>query len=467
MDQYYNNEDVRNRLVEYAGGDGKSQPTCLFFSQCDGQTGVEDAMSHFSDLDWFLQEGKEIARSLCDSKQLLVHLDMEYVSFDSPVEAFINPQRAFEIQQPVVDVIEERLLHWGIVPLHLVTGQGHHFVWSMPLGSPTERSLAALAPVSDWMLNAYDRRWLQLPSMPDRDRIRSFHGLGLVMEYLANEIRMTAGPRTEIPVDTTAVTAGPCEAGRQREIVSLDISEYGDPINTRAIRMPFSRYLKPRRTWISGFFTRDNEIPEMFVLPLHEMDVRQALEMRYDEKRVTSLAKRVSVNIPDQAPGMDGLIADYLASPLRTFHEHFFCEDHEPEERWGHTYNQVNTELLPPCARHIVLNPNDSLLKPAGIQMVVRSLLANDWHPRQIAGYIRSRFCDPAFGWGGTWRQFDPGIRADFYTRLFAGQVATGVDRLVDFNCKSTQEKGLCVEAGIGCSLSPCCEKLNRMRRHD
>jgi hypothetical protein len=30
------------------------------------------------------------------------------------------------------------------------------------------------------------------------------------------------------------------------------------------------------------------------------------------------------------------------------------------------------------------------------------------------------------------------------YTRLFVGQLATGVDQLVDFNCRSMQEKGFC-----------------------
>lgn len=439
----------------------------MFYTQCDGGPHSADAFEHASDLEWFLEEETEIARSFCDSRRLLVHLDMEYVNFDSPIEAFVNPYRAFAMQQPVVEVIEERLLQWGIVPLHLITGQGHHFVWSIDLGSRTERALADLAPVESWMWQAYDRTRPYIPVGASRDVIESFNGLGLVMEFLANEVRKCAASRASIPVDTTAVTAGPCEAGRPREIVSLDISEYGDPIHTRAIRMPFSRYLKPRRSWISGYFQAADDIPEMFVLPLHEMDVYQALETRCRPDLVTSLAKRASVRIPDQGPGMDRLIADYLASPLRSFHEQFHRQDYGTGEIWAGG-NLSDVEFFPPCVRHVVQNPNDWLLKPAGIQMVVRTLLAIGWQPRSIAEYIRSRLCEPGFGWGDMWRQYDPGLRSYFYTRLFAGQVATGVDSLVDFNCKSTQEKGFCYDGREGCSLSPSLQKLKtKFHHHD
>jgi hypothetical protein len=44
----------------------------------------------------------------------------------------------------------------------------------------------------------------------------------------------------------------------------------------------------------------------------------------------------------------------------------------------------------------------------------------------------------------------DPATRAEFDVRVFAGLVATGLDRLVDYNCVSAQEKGMC--HGIGCA---------------
>ncbi|MEO5713733.1 MAG: hypothetical protein ABIT37_09625 [Luteolibacter sp.] len=99
--------------------------------------------------------------------------------------------------------------------------------------------------------------------------------------------------------------------------------------------------------------------------------------------------------------------------------------------------------------------PNDRLLKPAGMQLITRALLAEGWHPRHIAGLIRSKFENPAHGWGVNWNEYEAGTRADFYVRLFAGLLATHVDELVDFNCMSTREKGFCPgPAAGGCGLT-------------
>ena len=454
MDSYYGNNNVRDRLIEFAGGFDGSGFTCAYFSQCDAEIYAEEALRHSTDLDWFLEQGKEVARSLCDSESLLVHLDVEYVNFDSPTEAFTDPVRAFEIQQPVVNVIEEVLLKWGVTPLHILTGQGHHFVWRIPHGSSPEKTLKKLAPKSAWMVRAYERSCHRAEIAGCRDLVRPFTGLGMVMEFFANEVKRIASERTPVPIDTTAVISGPWEYGKPREIVSLDISEYGDPIHSRMIRMPFTRYMKSQRTWINGLLDHSHPLPEMFVLPLHEMNVHQALEIRQDEEAVVDLAKRASVHIPDESAGMSRLISDYMNSPLRDFHNTFYEEKQHPREHWGETYAQKEVFHLPPCVRDIVENPNDLLLKPAGMQMVVRSLLAEGWHPRHISGFIRYKFSDPTACWEDSWDYYDPGLRAEYYTRLFAGQVATGVDRLIDYNCTSSQEKGMCRNAGGGCSLA-------------
>jgi hypothetical protein len=80
--------------------------------------------------------------------------------------------------------------------------------------------------------------------------------------------------------------------------------------------------------------------------------------------------------------------------------------------------------------------------------------MAEGWHPRHVAGLIRSKFENPEHGWGVNWGDYEAGTRADFYTRLFAGLWATGVDELVDFNCVSTREKGFCIGPPVGeCNL--------------
>jgi hypothetical protein len=178
--------------------------------------------------------------------------------------------------------------------------------------------------------------------------------------------------------------------------------------------------------------------------------------VRQVEADVLDLAQRACVRIPEQSEGTARLLDSYLSSDLRRFHEFFYAAKHDPKERWPETYARTPLSALPPCARTVLEWPNDLLLKPAGVQLVTRSLLAAGWHPRHIAGLIRSKFEDPSFGWGGKWDDYEPATRADFYTLIFASLHATGLDRMVDFNCTSTQEKGFCFPPpGGGCSLEP------------
>ena len=83
---------------------------------------------------------------------------------------------------------------------------------------------------------------------------------------------------------------------------------------------------------------------------------------------------------------------------------------------------------------------------------MLRVLLAVWWHPRHIAGLIRSKF-ERDFGWGEMWYRYDASTRANFYTRMFAGLITTGQDELVDFNCRSCQEKRYCPAEPCGSNL--------------
>jgi hypothetical protein len=122
--------------------------------------------------------------------------------------------------------------------------------------------------------------------------------------------------------------------------------------------------------------------------------------------------------------------------------------------------------MLPPCTRHILEHPNDLLQRPGCIQRVVRVLLAIGWHPRHIAGLIRSKY-ERDYGWGDQWSGYDPGTRADFYARVFTGLFVTGVDDLVDFNCQSAREEGICFVARCTENLEHFRESLLERRSHE
>lgn len=460
MPSVYANPIVRKRLIEFLGGDTLAHATAGYITQSDGCQFDPGLLHPPDDLDHFLSGDLDIARSLADTSSLLFHLDVEYVNFDSPGEAFLNPARAFALQEPVVRVIETLLVEWGIQPLHMITGQGHHFVWRISKGTTLARRIAGLCPAPELLTDCEQRVPSHLRAIIDADAHRAFSAISLIMEYVAHRVKDAAESLSELPVEITAVHAGRC-VSKQREIISIDISEYGDPLHTRMVRMPFTNYRKP---WMNGFVQEhgmEGTLLPIRTIPLHEIDIQQAIQIRHADADVIDLARRASVHIPEQIEGTARLLEDYLTSHLCLFHQRFYADQHDAKSRWHETYDRTPLELFPSCAGHVVTWPNDLLLKPAGMQLVTRCLLAAGWHPRHIAGFIRSKFENPIFNWGVSWADYVPAIRADFYVRVFAGLYETGLDRLIDFNCTSMREKGFCFPPAEGtCSLEPFSQKL-------
>jgi len=430
------NSAVRQRIVEYLGGPRLEDTTCLFLARLDPLNPAHFERHPPACLHSLLDETCEFARSLEDSESMLIHLDVEYVNFDDPAAAYTDPQRIFLLQEPLVRVIETRLLSLGIRYLHVVTGQGHHFVWKIRKCSPVAKAIANLGicttPEGD----------------PSPDPL--FPHVALLMEHLAHLIKPAAAVACEIPVEITAMHVGPGHTGA-REMLSIDISEYGDPLRSRMIRIPYTVYRKP---WISGLIKRlgiGAQVPGFFTLPLHEMNIHQLIDQRHDPDTIIDLAHRAGVDIPLEETGTRHLLAAYLASGLIGFHREFYANDHESPA--------LTIENLPPCARHILAHPNDLLLKPSGIQLITRCLLADDWPPRAIASLITSIFQDPAHCWGIQWENYDPALRAEFYVRLFASQIHQGIEHGIDFNCVSQQEKKFCWDPAE-CSLEPAYKRI-------
>jgi len=463
MNEYFKNPNIRARVLEFLGGVPPSSVTSVFLARCDAPEYSEVEARSPDDLDEFLGSGLDLARSLWDRRYLVVHLDIEYVNFDSPVEPYLNPGRSFEIQQPVARTVQRLLLEFGIAPLHLLTGRGHHFVWQVERESDIFQRLASFGRVPDSLRSLYIKPHPPMGEPVPRLVGQAFAGLGLVMEFLAHRIKQAAAPLSRVPVELTAVEVGPSERGR--EMVSIDISEYGDPLHTRMVRIPFSIY---RKHWETGYAQAglDDQIPLMIMIPLHEMDIGRAISVMQNKQEVVELAGRASVQIPVQTGPTESLVDAYEQSRLRDFHDWFYSQEHDPKPLWPKTYDQTPFEVITPCVRHILENPNDWLLKPAGIQQVVRTMLGLGWHPRHIAGLIRSKY-ERDFGWDHQWLHYDPTTRADFYTRLFSGLFAVGLDDLVDFNCQSIREKGYCFHPELPCWINELRESLLERRSHD
>jgi hypothetical protein len=80
------------------------------------------------------------------------------------------------------------------------------------------------------------------------------------------------------------------------------------------------------------------------------------------------------------------------------------------------------------------------------LQHVTRYFMAHGWRPRHIAGLVWSKY-GRDYDWGDRWTRLTAQRRAEFDVRVFSGALMTGIDGALDFNCVSTQEKGVCPQA--------------------
>lgn len=447
-----NNVIIHERIAEYLGASETEEPTTVFITKCD--TPDTSCKLEPTALGQLLQEESAIARSLWDRKFLLFHLDIDYVNFDDPARAFFDPRHAFRVQKAVEVATEELLREFDIPALHLISGRGHHFVWQIAQSSSVFAMLAALGNVSPELQARYAQPCSPRGEVITAPLYLAYSGLGKVAEYLAHLIKVRATQSSSVPVVLTAIAVEPGEEGR--EAVSLDISEYADPLQLRVVRIPFTLYSKGHQLEFYRSHSCDKGIPPRAVLPLFELSTEQALVAMTEKDSVIELARRAPVHIPISESGTENLIKSYLTSSLYRCHEWFYSEEHDPYFRWRETYDLFDINLLPPCAQRTLRNPNPALVIPAGIELLTRSLLALGWHPRHIAGLIRSKY-ERDFGWGSYWFNYDAALRADFYVRIVTGLFYTGIDNLRDYNSESTIQKGLA-------SQPTDCQELDQFR---
>ena len=441
--RFYSHPSVRLRQREFLGGSSLESSSTVFLSSPTPAGEGAEPCRPVTDLEAILSKQFEVARSLWDREDLLVHLDIEHAHFDAPWEPLLYPKRSLFVQREVVVAIRALLTEFGIEALHLLSGRGQHFVWRIGRQTAAFRSLARLGTLGESLQAAYAAPQPPLGETVGEAAGAAWEGLGKVMEYLAHRI-LAASAHAPVPVQVTPVLVGPGAHGR--EIVAIDLSEYADPLHKRAVRLPFTADLEAqRRGWSPP---PPAKLPHLIVIP-DPGDEEEAIRVMRDPDLAAAFAHRTRATIPDASVAMAGLVAAYEESELSGFHRRFESLAADAPEHWSATYDRIDLGALPACAARILEHPNPLLLQPEAIQLLVRVLLAQGWHPRHIAGLVRSRYERP-YGWVTGVQFHDPTMRAEFYTRLFAGLIALGHDQMVDFNCTSTHEKRLC--PGTGCA---------------
>ena len=460
LHEYYADPRVRTRIREYCGDSGEGTMSCVYLT---GLTGSESpfvtwdgAPRHpLTDLDSLMSAGADIARSTWDVASLLFHLDIDYQNTDFPGEAYHHPAEVFFKLEPVYRAVMHVLRRFALPLLPLMTGQGYHFTGRVPLDSDVVSLLADLVPdPPHWLAGVPGRKssWTRAEMHPQQARAHA--GAGMLVEFLAQQILRRAVRRTAIPIVLNGTVVGSGLVGR--ECVSLDLSSYGDPMDVRHIRVAFGAYQKHRfRPDVVGHRVAE-ERPPCVAVPRGAQSLGHMLSDGRDLRHAARAARSQSAALPVVAQGVGNLVAGYRRSSLAGFHRSFYATPGRTGDERDALFESLRASRLPACVARPLLAPNDLLLQPACVQHVTRWLIAEGWKARDIAAIVHSRYASDC-GWGGRWSWLDAETRAEFDVRVFAGLLATGLDRAIDFNCRSAQEKGLCP--------APHCERDLRVDR--
>jgi hypothetical protein len=435
---YYSCTTIRKRIEEFIGGSFEADPTAVYVVGNDGVSGFTQP-STAAGIRELLAGGYDVERSLWDRQWLLADLDVDYENFDYPAEPYIRPERALKLIQPVFRSSIDVLKGYGISPLQAVGGRGYHLAWAIRRDSRVFKVLSSMGRLPATLARRYAQPHEPMGESVEGDLGRAFAGLGMLLEFVGHQVLATACPRSKLPIEITSIEVGPGAHGR--EMVSFDLSEYGDPLDTRHVRIPFSAYLKPRQlAWCIGEDGVRSILP-LFAIPVASMSLDQSIATMRNPDEILALSRQVTNLIPDCSDAMEALFEAYSQSELAQFHEWFYSVPFEQSD--ASAKDAVAITEMPPCASWPLDQLGDLLLKPAFVQHLARVLYALGWHPCDVAAFI-----DRKFRAGPSLRDFwiaeDPANRAIFYTRLFTGLIAMHRDELIDCNCVSHREKGYC-----------------------
>jgi hypothetical protein len=328
--------------------------------------------------------------------------------------------------------------------LDVMTGRGYHFVGQIPLEHAVVEPLDGLvAETPSWFATVDRRRPPGVDAVMTERQARASAGLGLLLEYLAHLVlRRTAAATIPVVVNGTVV-------GRRgvagRECVSIDFSHAGDPLDIRHARIAFGTY-QWHRLRPDIFGQSAAAFPPLVALPRRRRGLVDMLTRGRGLEAGALEAARATATLPDVGDGMARLVSDYVSSPLAAFHRTFAAGVRAA----GGGVRELDPAVLPPCISACLTRPNDLLLRPEHLQYLTRALLARGWAAWDIAALVRSAY-EAEHQWGDRWSRMDPRTRAEFDVRVFAGLIANGRDRLIDYNCVSAQEKGVC--PGTGCEF--------------
>jgi hypothetical protein len=461
---YYQNENVRQRLKEYLSDKDKITAKYLVaYGEHLNNFSNEPFLSvENSRFDWILDNSMDIFRSFWDDTGTLLILDIEYYNLDFGGNIYLKPKTCFEKLEPVYQIIKKIYNEYNIKHLTIMTGQGYHFSAKVKRGSDAHKMLEEIGFIPEELMGKYKSTSNRRREQVDDDLALAYDGAGKILEYVYHRILKEKKNNPNIlPIHMGDIATE--NRGFGREGISIDLTSFSDPLFMRDIRLPFSTHQKHKvQKYKVGDEISENIPVQTTLLRIDNMSLDELLYIRRHFSLTANLAKDVNCNIPINDESIQKLIIDYKNDKLYKFHKDFDLVYHDHFTVWNNTYDKFDLNLVPICLRDAIINPNPALLKPTLIKHLTRVFTSLSWHPKHIAGFLRSKY-ERDYNWETNWGKYDATLRANFWIRIYYGIMYCNLDNLDDFNCSYFQNLGFCPEKFCGYDLTHYKENLNHL----
>lgn len=454
--KFYRDKNVRERIYEFCGGKKFSCEYLVGFGEFLARNGYFRPLrlsNQQNDIAGMMDQGLDLFRSVWDKKATLAVWDVEYFNLDTWQGLYRDQIFHFDLMEPVYQAIEDLLTEYDIPHINDSTSSGYHFISQIPFASSVHRKLERIGNPEDGLIRKYsqtraddDKRMRSVPLRAGR----GYSGIGRLHEFFCHIIIERTRKTSPLSVTISDTATGRTQRGR--EGMNLDITQYADPLYMRDIRTTFSTHQKHKVYLGKVSHDLSERLPVFATLPRNNLTIRELFELRKDLSQAADYAKQCVGYVPDASFGWERAITSYRRSPLFAFHRDFDRISHEPPDRWSTTYWKLDLNSLPLCAAAAIRNFTWGMLNPTSIRNLCRILFAAGWHPKHIAGLIRSYY-ESREGWNTDWEKYDPESRANFWSRVYCGMIVTGADNLSDFSCEAQLERGYCVKPYCGFKL--------------
>lgn len=431
LNEYYHHPAIRNNLHSFFSGCNWFLTGGSHYSR-DPNWGKDPAVKVFpiSELDNRLGQGPDIFRPLATRNGVLGVLDIEYYNWDKKTLFLPAEEKEFGMRdkifreqlEPIYQILSQTFGEECIID---TTWSGYHLLTEIWKHSSVYDLLFELGKswredgtprcLEKQLIAAYNEIHqddLKRNQGTDLDDGVVYQQFGRVLEFLSHQIVPQVQGKVSLPVTICDST---------EECLSLDLSQYADPVYMRIIRSVFSSWDKHNQ--IESLSQMVGKPPFLDVVRRYgayeNSELGQVFSLAQDYGRAAEYNQQFSNGIPRAGKKTLALIEQYAQSKLYTFHQEFDKVEHDITDE---KYKLAKFDhALSWDIREMMEYPNPTLLQPRNLKRLTEELMSKGWHPKHIGGMLAGRYEAEGKGWDKKyWSKYNPRTRANFWARTYA-----------------------------------------------